>query len=518
MRRLFAPLIAPWPLVLLHGLALPALLTAFATGISLARAQTSFLPAPALFAASGSTPTWHLALGGIWPLLILGIRHTRQNRPRRRLTGLLQLALLGLLLSGLGQCLWPAPGLRLVHGGLAWAAIVLASAHGLSRVWTRGGFQALRLALSPRGLSRYRLGGGLLVLLLAGLWFLAPLAPARFPIALPVQPIDRDQAPNLDGLGDDPVWQAAAPISVTTLDGLRAVPVEVRALSNGATAFFRFRWPDATRSGVHLPLVKRADGWHVLGAGFGQDDERRYYEDKFAIMLADTGEAGGLASLALGAAPLDCLPGSRHGRGLHRAPEGKLLDLWHWKSVRNHGTGNLDDSHLGAPAAPQLGETRYTAGYRADPKDAGGHADNWAWFADGPVQPLRLPRDPAALAPFLALPEPDAPGDSGAWGLNWEETRPYTASQDAYPVGTFMPSVLWRGHNEGDRGDVRAAGQWSDGWWTLELARGLKARSPFDLPLKHGLWLWVAAFDHAQTRHSIHLRPLRLDFGGEARP
>jgi hypothetical protein len=63
---------------------------------------------------------------------------------------------------------------------------------------------------------------------------------------------------------------------------------------------------------------------------------------------------------------------------------------------------------------------------------------------------------------------------------------------------------------EGDRADVAAVGRWSDGLWRLEMKRALDTGSTYDVALGDGTYLWVAVFDHTQTRHSWHMRPLRL--------
>jgi len=50
-----------------------------------------------------------------------------------------------------------------------------------------------------------------------------------------------------------------------------------------------------------------------------------------------------------------------------------------------------------------------------------------------------------------------------------------------------------------------------DGVWRLELKQRLDTGSDYDLPIENGVYLWVAAFDHSQTRHADHLHPLALD-------
>jgi len=89
--------------------------------------------------------------------------------------------------------------------------------------------------------------------------------------------------------------------------------------------------------------------------------------------------------------------------------------------------------------------------------------------------------------------------------------EPATPELDAlFPVGTVMPSVIAEAPFEGDRGDVRAVAQWADGWWRMEVKRKLVTGSDFDVAIADGTFLWVSVFDHTQTRHSFHLRPLQV--------
>ena len=66
--------------------------------------------------------------------------------------------------------------------------------------------------------------------------------------------------------------------------------------------------------------------------------------------------------------------------------------------------------------------------------------------------------------------------------------------------------------SEGDRYDVKGAADWSDGHWTLVTSRDLKTGSKYDQDFVPGreLFMWVAVFDHTQTRHTRHARPVRV--------
>jgi hypothetical protein len=78
-------------------------------------------------------------------------------------------------------------------------------------------------------------------------------------------------------------------------------------------------------------------------------------------------------------------------------------------------------------------------------------------------------------------------------------------------VGATIPGVIIAGEFAGDRADVRCAARWASGRWALEVARRLDTGSKYDVPIKTGNFMRVAAFDHSQIRHTRHLRPIRLE-------
>ena len=86
-------------------------------------------------------------------------------------------------------------------------------------------------------------------------------------------------------------------------------------------------------------------------------------------------------------------------------------------------------------------------------------------------------------------------------------------TEDAYPVGTVMPAVIVDTKMTGDRGDVTAVSNWHNGMWTMEIKRKLDTGSEYDVAFQKGqpTYLWVAAFNHAQTRHSRHLYPVSVE-------
>jgi hypothetical protein len=117
----------------------------------------------------------------------------------------------------------------------------------------------------------------------------------------------------------------------------------------------------------------------------------------------------------------------------------------------------------------------------------------------------------AAMGQFAL--DPDIGESDGArWFMTEAESQPYSAELDkAVPAGTVLPGVIISGDFSGDRADVRCAARWASGHWALEVVRRLDTKSPYDIPLKSGVFMRVAAFDHSQIGHTRHVRPIRLE-------
>ena len=102
---------------------------------------------------------------------------------------------------------------------------------------------------------------------------------------------------------------------------------------------------------------------------------------------------------------------------------------------------------------------------------------------------------------------------TGAGTCSRRRASPYTPEADAkIPVGTVLPGVIISGDYEGERAVIRGAAKWKDGHWTLITARKLKTGGKYDKDFVpgHDLYMWVAVFDHTQTRHTVHSRAVRV--------
>ncbi|WP_298253539.1 ethylbenzene dehydrogenase-related protein [Bradyrhizobium sp.] len=348
--------------------------------------------------------------------------------------------------------------------------------------------------------------------------------------SLYIHRISSGEAPILDGDTSDPVWRNIQPFSLMTnqgdnFDGKGETRINIRAVHDGTWAYFLFTWEDPTRSLKQLPLIKRADGWQLLHDGYERGEERDFNEDKFAILFT-TLEAtlAGDHTFHAGPQPVADAPATKTGRGLHYTPaEGIYADVWQWKATSGGPSGWMDDDHFGPPLKPtpmQLNNVvPYRGGFAPDPGTA-----NYFNNFDAPlnptdrnqlIRPRRLPKDAAATTAAMGSINLDpevGESDGARWFMTETESVPYTTELDRQiPVGTVIPGVIISGEFSGDRADVRCAARWASGHWSLEVARRLDTHSQFDVPIKTGVFMRVAAFDHSQIGHTRHVRPIRIE-------
>lgn len=335
-----------------------------------------------------------------------------------------------------------------------------------------------------------------------------------------------DTLPTLDGELTDDIWRQARVTTVTTNQGVDLGDtgesnVEVRAVQVGDKIAFAFRWEDDTRSLKRHPLQKTEDGWLMLNNRGNLSDETEFYEDKFSVAFGKSDAYGGGGSTHMGPKPLSDQPETFHKRGLHYMTDGSLMDVWQWKASRGGMIGRVDDMYFGPPKdaneAQVAGTKRYSAGYSAD-EGKSFYIYNYKKKAGsdytGTIDVLRLPTDYKAINAKmgeinLSIDVSDTAGSQ--WWMFDDESVPYSEEADAeIPVGTVIPGVLITGAYEGSRADLVSGAKWNDGWWTLEVVRDMDTGHEQDLAMEDGLFMYVSVFDHNQTRHTRHSRPIKL--------
>ena len=334
------------------------------------------------------------------------------------------------------------------------------------------------------------------------------------------------QAPVLDGEISDPVWAKTMPVTVLTTQGgdfggTHQSMVEIRAVHDGTYAYFAFVWDDPTRSLKHMPLFKRGGRWYIAASRDDLADESRFNEDKFAVLLAPPGFPLIGPAIHLARRPISDKPPSSTGRGLHFTTGG-LADVWQWRASHGGVVGHIDNCHFGNPALPDAQPRdpayQYSGGFALDPGQAG-YESNVVESKDEAgntvLLPRRLPRDLTAASAALGRISDrhgESESDGARWWMSVSETVSYSVERDAeIPDGTVIANIIVPDAVEGTSTSIRGAARWAAGRWTLELARRLYTASHLDVPIKSGVLMWVAAFDHAEKRHTRHLRPFRLE-------
>ncbi len=333
--------------------------------------------------------------------------------------------------------------------------------------------------------------------------------------------VEPGNAPALDGDLSHSEWRRAPVATVLTqhganFDGGKST-VEVRALHDGAFAYFAFSWTDPTRSLKHMPLVKQRDGWRLLRSA-SPGNEAQLHEDKFAVLLLGGGRPLLGAGFHFGPHPIPGKPEASTRRGLHYVAGG-LGDIWQWRAAHGGMKGRIDNGHFSAPLQPHETHTlgRYTGGFNLDPNPLP-YQDNFDILSDQQtypiVRPRRFPKAPGRPPTFASPgldPEKSDTEDSHTW-LTMEDSQPFSGELDrATPIGTVIPSVVLTEKPDDRPTDILASARWAGGRWCLEVKRRLDTGSSQDVVIKTGALMWVAAFDHAETWHTYHVRPIQLE-------
>ncbi len=148
--------------------------------------------------------------------------------------------------------------------------------------------------------------GGIVVVLFCLLISVSALADQR------VLAVKVDTNPVVDGLGTDSIWQAAP--TVTTLDLVMNIPIELQAAYSDRHLFMKVRFPDSTENRDHKTLLWNSD-LEVYRTSFKR-------EDSFVFKWS------------MEPVPVELSLKSEHP---YRA------DVWLWKAFRTDPLGYADD-------------------------------------------------------------------------------------------------------------------------------------------------------------------------------
>lgn len=246
----------------------------------------------------------------------------------------------------------------------------------------------------------------------------------------------------LDGKDNEPDWTFAEEVSLPMSFG-NVENASVKAIYSDGEVYIRVRWKDSTEDRVHRPWIWDADKEQYITGPQVED----------SVMLSF--EAGCEWSPSL-------LSGYIYD-----------FDGWHWKAARSDPYFQAWDLY-GSSMDQNNGP-----GQRAIRYDSRHTKDSWNIKFDGPIGPLshltwsELDRRyifwPAKPEIFLQA-EPD--------NLDPEQYDLRAPAPLTPPTDENLTFVQYKPVKlEGDAGEVRARGNWQDGYWTVEFSRVLMTPS-----------------------------------------
>jgi hypothetical protein len=307
-------------------------------------------------------------------------------------------------------------------------------------------------------------------------------------------------APNLNSLAADPAWAAARPLAVELTGGVNFggtgnTTATLKAVYTADTLYMLVQYKDPTNSARRNPYQKQADGsWKKLTDPKDKGgDENLYYEDKWAMIWPIDNSIKGFEEQ--GCAVL-CHEGQGKPYGNKYTPgEGQIGDMWHMKSVRTIPQGFIDDQYVD--------HTRFVAGVSPN---AGRKSDPGT--AAGEYNPIPL----VSGKPQFMNKDGKPANAGGTYYIKRGDEVPFV---DNFKTGDEIAAHI-SNPLQGDRADIKAAYNWSNGVVTTVLSRKLVTGSKFDVQfgnLGTRYPFGIAAFDNAAVRHATPDDALFMVFG-----
>jgi len=349
--------------------------------------------------------------------------------------------------------------------------------------------------------------------------------------ATTVNAVKTDFAPSIDGVGEA-IWLQATPLTVQIAGGwAAAASVSVRAMYDDGYLYMLLRWTDNEASYRRNPWIKNVDGtWSVAaakpaptngqnwqqymaargGLSFNPEAPEYMYEDKMAIIWNTYGAGTVPAFETVGCAAVCHDPNAGGGPGTtynsvqrdqaakkYTTVVGQVLDMWHWKLVRQNMNGKMHDQYVRYWLPINDG----TAGDGGRASDAGavGYASNPAVSG----RPTFRSATNGMLPAIYSWPTTDT-------------LRMTDVEVAALPVGTVIANML-TSMPTGSGADVDGRGVYDSVLrrWTYEIRRRLTTSDVNDVQfdnLTRTYKFGLAVFDNAQIEHSYSGPPVRLVF------
>lgn len=338
-----------------------------------------------------------------------------------------------------------------------------------------------------------------------------PSTPAPATDAKTLTSVKTTSAPTLDGKSSEDFWAGAPEMKLTVANAGAlqggtggkfengSTEISMKSAYDAENVYFLLQYKDPTDS-------KERGPWVLEGGKLVKKPYNELYEDKLAfIWNIDDSTKGfnesGCAVTCHAATDKEGKSVTKHWTNA----ENELLDMWHWKYVRQNS--------LFGPDKPGLMHDQYMDSVKYDPADeakkgAGRHSDpGEKEYIDNVTDDKKAPK--------LVFDGPPANGNPYVIVEGLDTTKPYTADYiKTMKEGDSIPGPIAK-QITGDPADIKAKGKWENGVWTLEISRKLTTTSAKDIQFKDLAKTYsfaVAAFDNSQIGHAYENTVHKLEF------
>jgi hypothetical protein len=279
-----------------------------------------------------------------------------------------------------------------------------------------------------------------------------------------------------------PEWKQAREskfvlVGAGTVEG-KILELKAKSVYTIDDLFFRFEWPDADQS-------MNKSKWKFAGGKWAKQPGD---EDRLGVVW----EINRIDKFATKGCAVLCHNESKNKKEWYYSvsSSSEKGDLWHWKSVRSNPVGYTEDGLVVANPnmKPEEGRKRDAGSGRAE--------DNTTKDKSGPAL-MQDPAKPASIKGSLLAVEAVEIKDSSM-----------------FKEGDEIPGYVLNKEWKGSFADIKTAGIWKDGKWTVMMSRKLTTGNnddvEYDTRKKYSFG--VAVFDNANEENSYDSEPLKLEF------
>lgn len=318
-------------------------------------------------------------------------------------------------------------------------------------------------------------------------------------------------APTIDGKASEDFWGNAPEMTATlsnagiTQGGTGgkyengSTTVSAKAVYDSENLYLLLRFKDPTESKARGPWI--LEGGKLVSKAYNE-----YYEDKFAILWNIKDSVKGFNEQGC---MITCHAATdKEGKAISKHwtnASGEILDMWHWKMVRQNT--------LNGPDKPGLMHDQYMDDRKYDPNNP--DTSSAGRKTDPGTKEYEENKNESKTAPKLVFDGPPVNGNPYIIVDGLDKTKPFTPDYiKTMKEGDFIPGAIAK-KISGDPADISAKGKWENGMWTLEIQRKLKTPSDKDIQfddLTKQYTFAMAGFDNSQIGHAYEMSTHKLVF------